>query len=253
LAQEPAPEPAPAPAEASPDEEAAPDPHTAEARALFETGRALADEHRWQEALERFRRSLELVDRPSTRFNLGASLYALERHAEAISELEHYLASADPALESATITEARTMLDQARAAIGELTIHLLPEDATVRVDGQPLEGGERRTIALDPGPHVLRVDAADHRPLLEEIHVAPGDRLLRAARLEPLPPPALVCAPRVDASAVTEPDRGVDPWVVVLTGALAAALVGAAVGIGYELSRAEAAPSGGSSGVVLAF
>jgi hypothetical protein len=280
------------------------DPETAEARALFEAGRALAAEHRWEEALERFERSLELVDRPSTRFNVGACLYALERHAEAIPALEQYLSRADPALEGTTIAEAGALLAQARAAIAELTVDVSPADARVRLDGRSLDGGERRSVRLDPGPHVLRVDAEDHEGVLEELSVAPGERVLRAVRLERasarvevrtgvaaariaidgveagLGEIAVEVAPGEHMISVDAPGRapivreltlapgerlhldlgaessapggGVEAWAVVLTGALAAALAGAAVGIGYELGSAgEGPPSGGSSGVVL--
>lgn len=162
------------------------DPRVAEARALFDTGRALAAEQRWEEALERFRRSLELVDRPSTRWNVAASLYALDRPSEAIPELERYLAAAasrgdDPA----AIAEAERMLADARGAVARVTLHLLPADARVRVDGRPVEGGAERALELDPGPHVVRAEAEEHEPVLEELDLRRGEARVHAIALVP--------------------------------------------------------------------
>ncbi len=70
-------------------------PASAEARALFARGSELANERRFSEAAEAFSRSAELLERPSTLFNLGLCHYALGRHGAALEVLERYVAIAD--------------------------------------------------------------------------------------------------------------------------------------------------------------
>lgn len=138
-------------AQSVPATSSAEDPDVAEARALFERGRALAEQRRFSEAAEAFTRSLALVDRPSTSFNLAITLSTLGRHVEAIEALEHYEASANLATEGDAVVEAQRMLAHARASVAEIVIDVVPADASVSIDGAPLPGGAQRTRVLNPG------------------------------------------------------------------------------------------------------
>lgn len=172
---------------AAPTEEAAPadeeDPAVAEARALFDRGRQLADQRRFSEAAEAFDRSLALVERPSTAFNLALCHYALGRHVEAIDVLERYRSEADPVEEGPAYEEAAQMLAHARRSVGTLVVEVSPPDARVSVDGRTIEGGATRTARVNPGPHVVRARAPHHRELLLEVEVDRGETVRRAAQL----------------------------------------------------------------------
>jgi len=161
-----------------------------EARALFDRGRQLAEERRFSEAAEAFTRSLALVDRPSTAFNLGTCLYALERYVEAIEVLDRFEPEPDdPDAESGRADAAR-MLAHARASVARILVEVVPEDAEVFVDGDALEGGGTRLLAVNPGPHVIRAEAPHHAPRLIEVDVAAGRRVVRAISLTSTRQPA---------------------------------------------------------------
>lgn len=170
--------------------EAAEDLSVVEARASFEQGRELADRRRFGEAVEAFARSLELVDRPSTAFNLALCLHALGRHVEAIPVIERYRAQADPSVEAEGLADAERMLSHARASVASITLEVLPPEATIVVDGEPLprpsgeDGGRSApTVTVNPGTHIVRVEAPDHAPELLELAVRSGQRVRRAVRL----------------------------------------------------------------------
>ncbi|MCB9596815.1 MAG: PEGA domain-containing protein [Sandaracinaceae bacterium] len=161
----------------------APDPTAAEARLLFERGHELAEARRFSEAVVAFEESLELVDRPSTVFNLALCFYALERYVEAIATLERFERSADPAEDPASLADASRMLAHAREAIATIVIEVEPADAYVVVDGTPVGGAGTRTLSVNPGPHVVHISHAHHDPMLLEIAAAPGSEQRRAVAL----------------------------------------------------------------------
>src|SRR5262245_12309570 len=62
-----------------------------QARALFEQGLAASDAQRWLEAASLFQRSRELVERPSTLFNLVVVLHRLGRYRDGLEAGSAYL------------------------------------------------------------------------------------------------------------------------------------------------------------------
>lgn len=161
------------------------DPTTAEARAFFDQGRALADAHRYAEASEAFARSLSLVERPSTRFNLAVTLFAQGRHVETVATLETYVTQrgSEPREDDADQREATRMLSLARARIAEVSFEVLPTGATVVLDGRPLEGTGLRHARVDAGVHVVRVEHTNHAPTLLTVETQPGQHVRRAVTL----------------------------------------------------------------------
>ncbi len=164
--------------------ESAVDPSAVEARAFFERGSELARQRRFSEAAQAYERSLQLVNRSATRFNLGLCFYALGRHVESVELFEHYLDTADPAEEGSSIDEAREMLTHSRRQIAEFVIEVLPAEATVTVDGEPVSGAGTRQLRLNPGTHIVRAEADGHAPILLEVPIAAGESIRRALTLE---------------------------------------------------------------------
>src|SRR3990167_6688793 len=66
------------------------------ARRLFEEGVELTKQQRWEDALARFVESRALVERPSTVFNIGATLLKMGRRHDAIESFQAYLGISDP-------------------------------------------------------------------------------------------------------------------------------------------------------------
>jgi tetratricopeptide (TPR) repeat protein len=60
------------------------------ARVLFDQGIAAGEEGHWEEAVEHFRASRQIADRPSTVYNLAVAYEELGRFDEASSTLEEY-------------------------------------------------------------------------------------------------------------------------------------------------------------------
>lgn len=195
------------------------DPALAEARAEFDRARELAEQRRFDEAAEHFARSLELAPRPSTAFNLGACLYALGRHVEAIAVLERYVAEADPAAEAVGLQDADRMLADARRSVSQLTLEIVPDDARVTIDGAPLDGGATRTVRLDPGTHMIRAEAEGHAPLLIEVRTRRGESTRRALRLESTRRPAVLIVEAPAGARVRVDEREVSGEVELAPGA----------------------------------
>src|SRR5687768_2935276 len=106
------------------------DTSQAEAQALFRRGVELGEHERWAEALENFRRSRDLAERPNTVFNIGFALSRLGGFLQAIEAFDRYLA-----LTEGEATERRSeairLRGQALASLGEISLHVGPPDARV--------------------------------------------------------------------------------------------------------------------------
>jgi len=167
---------------------AGPDDRMERARAYFERGVAFADQERWGEALEFFRRSDELVERASTVFNMGVAQYRLGVVRDAIASLERFLALADPVEDQGRREAATDLLDRLRPAVATLVLTVDPADARVEVDDQTVLGvGRERATQVDPGRRAVLVSAPGHLPRRLVVSVLPGGRVRRAVALDPAP------------------------------------------------------------------
>jgi len=161
----------------------------ARARSYFDRGVAFADEERWGEALEFFRRSDEIVERPSTVFNMGVAQYRLGAVLGAIASLERFLEIADPVEERSRRRAARELLERLRPAVATLVFTVAPADARVLVDGEAVLGvGRERTTRVDPGRRQVEVTAPGHLPVRAVVAVLPGGTERRTITLSPAPP-----------------------------------------------------------------
>ena len=161
----------------------------AEARSLFEVGVRYVEQERWGEALEYFRRSREMMERPSTVFNMAVALLRLGRPTEGVRALDDYLRMAEGAGEEGRRAEARRLLEPALASIARIQLQISPSDADVRIDDQVIAGeGAEREIPLDPGEHVVTLSAAGFETMRQRWSVLDGERSSRQLTLVALPP-----------------------------------------------------------------
>lgn len=232
----------------------------AEAQALFRRGVELGEQDRWAEALEHFRRSRRLVERPNTVFNVGFALFRLGRFVAAIAALDEYLALTEGET-SARREEAVRLRGEAAASVAEITLEVVPPGARVLVDGEPATApvGSARVLRLDPGRHLVRADAAGHEEGVLEISVLAGERGERTLALAATAALEVSGGNGGGAGAGSETGGGAgggsvleEPvfWIVA-----AVLVVGAGVGIGAGVAVASQggspSPYGGSTGVVL--
>jgi tetratricopeptide (TPR) repeat protein len=125
--------------------------HDAEARALFEAGAAAFDEGRFEEALERFRRSHELSGRPALLYNVGAAADRAGHDAEALEAYEAYVVGI-PDADNRSYVEARVAVLRARlpAAAEAAASEDAPASSEPAPETPPADES-RRASAPDPG------------------------------------------------------------------------------------------------------
>lgn len=249
-----------------------------DARRYFEQGLAMSDQERWGEAVEFLRRSLAIVERPSTLYNIGVAYLRVGKPTSARTSLERFLAVSDARQERARRAEATRLVAEANRAIARLTLAVDPPNARVLVDGNAVDRSQ--PVALDPGSHVVVVEGDGYERQSVEVSLLPGENLERrvvlAQTAAPAADPAVAAAPPVDAptpASVAEasspapettappspfappPDRDDSQpfwknailWTVV-GGVLVAGAVTAAVVVA---TSGESSPDSGSTGVVL--
>jgi hypothetical protein len=158
------------------------DPHTTEAHDAFMLGAELSRRGQWPEALEAFVRSSTLRPHPVTTYNLAYCEHTLGRQVRALKLFQRALAEhssgATGTLPDDLLALAQRYEAEIKAHLARPIVHLDPIDATLSVDGHPLEmaafsdgplpvflastldgagGGSPRAAAfellLDPGPH----------------------------------------------------------------------------------------------------
>lgn len=212
-----------------------------EARTLFEDGVRMSREERWAEALDRFRRSRALVPRPSTLFNIAIALDRLGRARESIAAIDEYLASSDPARDEGDRGEAMRLRVEAQARLAHLTVTVAAADATVELDGAPLDPGIEQLV--DPGDHVLVATAPGHRTTRVPLALAPGAHVERVLELAPIV---------ATTSTPEEPARGTslleDPVFWAIAGGVVAVGLGVGIGVGVATSG-PSQPYGGTTGL----
>jgi tetratricopeptide (TPR) repeat protein len=87
---------------------------TKQAQSLFNEGVEAGKQEMWAQALDLFRRSQGIVDRPSTSFNIASALMHLDRYEEAVRAFEHFLAIADPDRDAELSRQANERIEDAK-------------------------------------------------------------------------------------------------------------------------------------------
>jgi len=178
------------------------------AREHFTRGVELSRQERWGEALEYFRRSRALVERPSTTFNIALALLRLGHPTEGRATLEEYLAQSEGLeREEARRAQAPELMELANSSIAELTLEVAPPEAELRIDGVLIEAtGAERIVPLDPGTHSLRVTYEGYTAQTLDLSLLEGERASRAIALSARTDPARVRVTANVASAVIRID-----------------------------------------------
>lgn len=178
-----------------------------EARLHFEAGVALLqdpDGVRYEEAYREFRAAYETSKSPRVLGNVGLCAMKLERDDEAIAAYTRYLeevADIDPIERD----QIRRDLATLKSGVVRLTLHVSPPGSTIvdvrtPVRGEPVSNvyvvtGDRLTIGVRPGHHVVRAKYADRVSPPLEIDAAPGAELARSVVVPPPAPPVQVARP----------------------------------------------------------
>jgi hypothetical protein len=210
------------------------------ARDLFREGAALAQQGKWDQALNRYARSLKLKRSSLTLYSLGVAQKQTGRFIEARESFKAFFAEPSSAATQPFEQAAKAAIEELDARIGRLTIQVTPTgvpDLAVELDGArvaPADIGVARPI--NPGVHVVTASSSGQIPSSSSVTVRDGEALtvaltLRAgedtSRAAPPPPPS-------------PPDRTI-PLVLMGTG-FSTFTVGLAVGM-IGVTEAPDAPS----------
>lgn len=162
-----------------------------QARDLFDDGISLAKRERWPEALWAFRRSAELVRRPSTSYNIANALYRLDRPIDGLAELDQYESMSEVLSSQAARERGETLRRLLESAAATITLAVTPGEAEVFVDRKPIQGtGPNRTIRMNPGVHALRVTHPEHETASRQLDLERGSRRTLEIALQPRTPVA---------------------------------------------------------------
>ncbi|MEZ4447594.1 MAG: hypothetical protein R3B72_51435 [Polyangiaceae bacterium] len=216
----------PAAADPTPEDVAAAD-------AAFAEGKRLAKDGDYEKACAAFEKSQTLAPGSGTLLNLGNCYERLGRLATAWATFRAAAASARDHQSPARAREALARAAALESRLSRLLV-VVPDDArrpglSIAHDGVPLdEALWNDPLPVDPGEHLVRVEAPGHRPFERRLTV--GNTASRVeiiipplAREGDAPPPAPV-APASDV-----------PWITGLAiGGVGIAAVGAGLGIGIE-------------------
>ncbi|MBI4952439.1 MAG: hypothetical protein HY908_10430 [Myxococcales bacterium] len=202
----------------------------AAARELFQEGTAAAEAGRWQEAVDRFTRSLALKQAPLTVYSLGVAQKKTGRLAWALENFRAFLAEpATPTTEPyrPAATEAVAELDK---RVAYVAISFAPPQLSglvVTLDGEPVPlVALDRPRLVDPGDHVLEADATGYDAARATFKVLEGE----TADVQLVLPPTTHLEP--------------SPWLGASLFAVggSAAVVGVALGLA-GVSQASSAPT----------
>ncbi len=126
------------------------------ARKLTSEGVKAAGDSRWPEAAGKFKQALKHWDHPRIHYNLIEPLVMLDKPLEADRHLAKALAHGREGLGPDKYREALVQQKQLAGRIATLTLESTHAGAEVSLDGRPLfTAPNKRTLKLDPGPHVV--------------------------------------------------------------------------------------------------
>ena len=166
-------------AQTPPADEAATEPSAADvatARELFKDAAALAQEGKWEEALDRYQRSMALRPSPLTRYSIAVAQSHTGRLLEASENIRTFFHEATPDLQP-YVQPAEDLLRSIEPRIARLTIRIPgdPRGARVLIDGQELPlaavGVER---LINPGKHRVEATVPGHAPFFEQLDLTNG-------------------------------------------------------------------------------
>jgi tetratricopeptide (TPR) repeat protein len=174
-----------------------------QAKALFRQGVEASDSGRWAEAVEAFTRSLALVERPSTLFNLLTALREQARYREALPVGERYLVVAKAAEDAPKRALVQRLIAEMKDAMGTLVLRVEPAGAEVQVDNIAVPPRSLPQLYLSPGRHDLVVRADGYVPHQETVTIERHIRSQVAVRLKRPEVPAAAVVAAVPAPAPT--------------------------------------------------
>jgi hypothetical protein len=195
------------------------------------------DEHErgnFEEAREHFRAAHELYPNARTYRGLGKVEFELRNYGESVKYLSAALSSTVRPLDRELRQEVESLLQRARAYVGEVRVDVQPGTATVSVDGVTVGSGPRAALELLVGDHVLEFRATGRMPERRHIRVHGRDQITIQVILA-APEPSAAQNAAAAAPRVAETPLRKRWWVWTSIGVIAA---GTAIAVSLAATRA---------------
>jgi hypothetical protein len=175
------------------------------ARAHFDKGLTLLDAGDHARALEEFRAAYADWQNPKILLNIGTTLRALGRDAEAANAYARYLR--EPGADQERAAEAKAVLDEIDPHVGRLDIVLADPDAQLLVDGtRSVEWHPSEPLRVAPGSHEITARKQGLPPAVVSVSVAAGER--RSLELTPKPAAQPAAQPEREMPTAPVVDHG---------------------------------------------
>jgi hypothetical protein len=211
----------------------------AEAKQAFEQGLQFLHEQRWGSAEDAFRRSLAIVPRDSTKYDLAYTLFKRDRIRQCLAILNALLDRDSADGDERYREYAKTLKPHVLERLATLRLRTFPAGATVTIDGETTSGaGPEGEISVDPGEHVVEVSAPGLPTGRFTFSAAPGGAVNRHIVLA-VPASPRTPAETAHADTASNPPSSIHsmgPWLTM--GAGGALLVASAI-TGVLASRSD--------------
>jgi hypothetical protein len=223
----------------------------AAARELFKEGSRLGNEGRWDEARDRYERSLQLKRAAITLYSLGVAQHRTGRLVDALESLRAFLAEPPAPATEPWQGPAKELVAELEKRVASIELAITPPGLpglSVTIDGKaiPAAALDRRRL-VDPGAHQILVSATGHREARAQITLAEGSSqrvaltLVPAPRVEPPLPPKTPLGPLRREEAPPEAPSRALPFALLGGGAAA---LGAGIAVGWVgVGEAKSAPT----------
>jgi hypothetical protein len=228
------------------------------AREIFIEGSELASQGLWEQARERYERSLALKRAPITLYSLGVAQQQTGQLVEALESFRAFLLEPSAPATREYEQLARKAVRELERQVAALDLRLSPHDIAgleVRIYGVvvPAAALERPRL-LNPGTHTVTVSAPGYRELRRSHAAAPGSRVVMVLSLERDASSSLQAAAGPRAGRASAPLGGAVPGaapdaatlplapIALIAGGLITLGAGVAIGL-LGVAKASDAPT----------
>ena len=143
-----------------------------EAQQHFETGTRLFEVEDFEGAVTEFEASVRIYPTKNGWFNLANCYKAMHRYADALDAVEELERAFDGKIDHDMQRRIDDLKELIASLVGELTLEIEPDDASVLLDGRPLApGAHRDALVLGPGEHRLEMRAPGYTPAVQRVTV----------------------------------------------------------------------------------
>lgn len=125
----------------------------------------------WAESRALFLQAHALQPSARTLRTLGMTAFELRDYAGAARELQASLDHPQRPLDARLRAEVEALLERTLAFVGRFRVKLVPEDAALSVDDEPVSLARGGSLVLGLGKHTLRATARDYAPAQRTLQV----------------------------------------------------------------------------------